>query len=65
LKRHLLLAAVLAASLYLRQRQVERRQRSAEGELRTFARDANRHINDSLNRIVKELNEQLSRAGRP
>jgi predicted secreted protein len=70
-KRAFLLAAVLAAPLYLRQRQVEREQREWRGEVerilrevaegtRDWTRDSNRHFE----RFVKEVNRELSRAAR-
>jgi len=75
MKRHLLLAAVLAAPLYLRQREVERRQRlrnrALEAELRrtlgAWSAEEIRaweRVNKQGNRIVKEVNEVLQRFAR-
>lgn len=54
MKRHLLLAAVLAAPLYLRQREVERLLRVLAEHQRDWTRDTNR-----------ELKRFYERAGRP
>lgn len=71
MKRALLLAAVLAAPLYLRQRQVERYQRiwrdEVERILRQVAegtRDFTKDSNRNLERFVKEVNRELSKAAR-
>lgn len=76
MKRHLLLALVLAGPLYLRQREVERRQRqhrqAVEAEVDRLARECfetcegiGNEVGQHLNRIVKEVNQAFERAGRP
>ena len=76
MKRTLLLAAVLTAPLYLRQRQVEREQREhrsvIEAEVDRLARECTATVEgmadivgDRLEGWRKEISRELSRAGRP
>lgn len=76
MKRHLLLAALIATPLYLRQREVEKRQRewrkARDAELRRYAAGLNEELtkyvesaSGSYERFAKEVNRAFQRAGRP
>lgn len=75
MKRSLLLVAVLAAPLYLRQRQVEREQREwrwrLDAELRRFGSEVEEQLGDCArvqrewaDDVVKQLNRELGKAAR-
>lgn len=63
MKRPLLLAAVLATPLYLRQREIQKRQKLLEDGMRLYCQGVNgdietfaREVNQQLKRFVDEIN---------